>query len=80
MLSKTRIFLLKLLIKLCGAKLMATVLAKLAQQIIKNLSQPMRELICTSLNAWEVKAKETESPWDDIIVELLRALFDCDTI
>jgi hypothetical protein len=31
-------------------------------------SGPLREQIVKSINEWEVKAKETKDPWDDVLV------------
>lgn len=56
---------------------MTAILAKLAQQVIQQVSPELKKLICESINTWEAKAKETPSPWDDIVVELLKALFSC---
>ena len=46
----------------------------LLQLIWGQASGPMRDQIVQSVLDWEAKAKETESPWDDIIVSVVKWL------
>ena len=39
-----------------------------------SVSAPMREQIVQSVKEWEIKAKESETPYDDILVEIVKWL------
>jgi len=43
--------------------------------VLTHLSGPMREVIVKAVKEWEEKAKETEDPWDDILVFIVKCLF-----
>ena len=57
-----------------------TIVIKLAARIfgaiITLLSGEIREMIEKSLKEWEVRAEETENPWDDHFVALLKEILD----
>jgi len=42
--------------------------------VMQSISGPMREQIVASVNEWELKAKETESPFDDVLVGVVKWL------
>ena len=45
---------------------------KLVAQLLQVVSGPLRESIVKAVQEWEVKAKETENPWDDILVAIVK--------
>jgi len=47
---------------------------KLFETILNSISGPLRVEIVKSVNEWEAKAKETKSPWDDILVGCVKWL------
>ena len=56
---------------------MSNLLLKLFRLVIGQASPQIREAICSMLNDLEVKAKETPNPWDDVIVQLAKAVLAC---
>lgn len=46
----------------------------LVQTMLTSVSGPMRQEIVKSIQQWEIKAKETKSPWDDILVGAVKWL------
>ena len=64
------------LLKLFGGKrIMTAVLLKLIRLVITNLSPQLLAFIREQIPTWEAKAKETPNPWDDLVVDLVKALF-----
>ena len=53
-------------------------LLALIQVVWGSASGPLREQIVKSVNEWEAKAKETESPFDDFIVVIVKWLLVID--
>ena len=51
---------------------MNTGLLRLLETILGSISGPLREAVVKSVKEWEVKAKETKSPWDDILVGIVK--------
>ena len=51
-------------------------LLKLLQKIIETISPQLRDFIKEMLTKMEVKAKETDNPLDDVLVLVLRILFN----
>lgn len=47
-------------------------LIMLLWKVLESISGPLRDSIIKSVKEWEVKAKETESPWDDILVAAVK--------
>ena len=45
---------------------------KLVAQLLQVVSGPLRESIVKAVQEWEVKAKETGNPWDDILVAIVK--------
>lgn len=45
---------------------------KLIAAILGQVSGPLREAIMKSVGEWEIKAKETPNPWDDILVGIVK--------
>lgn len=45
---------------------------KLIQGLLTSISGPLRDAIIKSVKEWEIKAKETDSPWDDILVGIVK--------
>lgn len=58
-----------------GKRIMTAVLLKLIRLIITNLSPSLLAFIREQIPVWEAKAKESPNPWDDLLVEALKALF-----
>jgi len=54
---------------------MTAVLLKLIRLVITNLSPQLLAFIREQIPTWEAKAKETPNPWDDLVVDLVKALF-----
>lgn len=50
---------------------------KLLELLLIQASPQIREQLCVLLSDLEQKAKETENPWDDILVGLLRTVLNC---
>lgn len=48
--------------------------ARLLKTVLDSTSGPMREAIVNSVKQWEQTAKKTESPWDDILVGVVKWL------
>jgi len=46
----------------------------LVTSVLGSVSGPLRESIIKSVREWEAKAKETESPWDDVLVGVVKWL------
>lgn len=42
--------------------------------ILESISGPLRDDIIKGVNEWEQKAKETDNPWDDILVGIVKWL------
>jgi len=57
---------------------MRSLLIKLVFQIIELVTPEIRQTLCEALVELKEKAKNTSNQWDDILVELLIAIFDCD--
>ena len=57
---------------------MRSLLIKLVFQIIELVTPEIRQTLCEALAELKQKAKNTSNQWDDILVELLIAIFDCD--
>ena len=38
----------------------------------------LKIMICESLKAWKVEADKTPNPWDNVIIELLATLIQCE--
>ncbi|KKL05729.1 hypothetical protein LCGC14_2603100, partial [marine sediment metagenome] len=53
---------------------MNKVFMKLFRLIIGQASPEIRKAICTMLNDLAVKAKATDNPWDDVMVDLAKAI------
>ena len=57
-----------------------TIVIKLAARIfgaiVTLLSGEIREMIEKGIKEWEVRAAETENPWDDHLVDLLKEILD----
>jgi hypothetical protein len=49
-------------------------LLNLVQAVFGVASGPMREQIVKNIKEWELKAKETKDPWDDILVGIVKFL------
>jgi len=47
---------------------------RLLETLLGSISGPLRDAIINSVKEWEVQAKETESPWDDILVGVVKWL------
>jgi hypothetical protein len=58
-----------------GGKIMLALLLKM----LKLISPELRAMINTTLDAWEVKAKETDTVMDDVLVAIAKMLFGCST-
>lgn len=48
----------------------------LLMNVLGSISGPLREQIVKSVREWEVKARETESPWDDVLVGCVKWLLN----
>jgi len=46
----------------------------LLKTLLASISGPMRDAIVKAVQEWEKTAKETESPWDDILVGIVKWL------
>lgn len=53
--------------------------AKLLGTLIKTLSPEIRDIVTKTVNEWEAKAKETENPWDDHFVALVKEILGIDS-
>ena len=53
---------------------MSSWLLTLLKTILGSISGPLREAIVNSVKEWEAMAKETASPWDDILVGVVKWL------
>lgn len=47
----------------------------LIRQILQIISPSLRSAIKEGLAAWEQTARDTDNQWDDVIVDLLQAIF-----
>jgi len=45
--------------------------------VLSQASPVIREHLCTLLADLEQKAKETDNPWDDVVVGLLKTVLNC---
>jgi len=51
---------------------MEKILAKIIEQIIKNMSQDLRKDLEELIRKWEVKAKVSVNPWDDLVILIVK--------
>jgi len=49
-------------------------LIQLIGLVLTHISGPMREFIVKAVKEWEEKAKQTQDPWDDILVFIIKCL------
>lgn len=52
-----------------------SLLLKVVVQIVKSISPEIKNLLNDFILSLHEKAKETDNPWDDIIVQLLADIF-----
>lgn len=50
---------------------------KLLELLLIQASPQIREQLCVLLSDLEQKAKETDNPWDDILVGILKTVLAC---
>jgi len=55
---------------------MSNWLVALLLKVLESISAPLREAIVKSVAEWEQKAAETASPWDDIVVGVVKWLLN----
>jgi len=49
-------------------------LLKLLALVLAAISPQLKELLCKAVVEWDAKTHETPNPWDDVVVDFLRAL------
>lgn len=55
-------------------KWLISLLAIVLQPVFKILSKEIRDLISDNIGKWYAKARATDNPWDDFVVEFLAAI------
>lgn len=45
--------------------------------IFMKASPEIKNVVCSKLDELEAKAKETKSPWDDMLVKMLKGMAGC---
>lgn len=55
-----------------------SLLAVVLQPVFKILSKEIRDLISDNIGKWYAKARLTDNPWDDFVVEFLAAILKID--
>ncbi len=58
------------------AKFKLSFLIKILSILITNISPELKEQISETIKKLEAKAKATVNPFDDLVVELLKAILD----
>lgn len=56
---------------------MTDFLIRLLRMILQLVTPELRKLLCDFLREFEVKAKKTPNPVDDLLAEVLKELFAC---
>ena len=49
---------------------------KILQKAIENISPQLRAAIKEFILKWEITAKATPKPWDDLLVMIAKVIFD----
>jgi len=55
---------------------MEKIAAKILAEVLKRLSPELKAFIAEKIQEFEVKAKASENPWDDLFVMVLKIIFD----
>ena len=56
---------------------MKELLLRILMQIIYIASPEIRKEMCKALQAAKEKAKQTQNPWDDILIDVIITLLGC---
>ena len=55
---------------------MGTLIFKIIQVAVRSITPELRNILVGALNSLKKAAASTDSPWDDLLVEILLALLD----
>ena len=55
---------------------MEKIAAKILAEVLKRLSPELKAFIAEKIQEFDVKAKASENPWDDLFVMVLKIIFD----
>jgi len=57
---------------------MEKIIAKIIEQIVKQMSDNLRKELMAAIQKLETVAKQTQNPWDDILVLILKVVIGVD--
>jgi len=53
---------------------MVGVLLKLVRLVLTQMSPALREALKAFVADWEAKSRQTSNPWDDVLVDFIKAV------
>lgn len=66
---------LSVLLSKFGGSIMSSVLLKMIKLVVQVLSPEFKSFIVAQLPTWKEKAAATDNQWDDLVVDIVEALF-----
>ena len=78
MFDTLRNYLFQIAFKFLGTAAMNKVLARFMESILSHITPQLKAAICDAIRRWEIIARETATPWDDMLVKILKDVFYCD--